>query len=538
MSKPTRAPKKPSACAAPREEKAEPAYLDTSTHTNEKEELDNGPYHEEQEGASAVTKPKSNEEPAMDHPVPTIQRADTPAPEMFASSEPRKSSPVVMGEGEPILPPPPKPRDVIILSSESPEPNDALAASTSPMLVKQDHEDVVESVAPAINQLAGTEIDNARVAPSVVPVAVNLPSSENSDQRSPIRLPTTRRRSGFSPPPSFQPRALRSNTEIPRRHNTDYALPTNIRDAFCSDEQPVLALPPPVPELESCSEEESLSPEDVWKQAVEDDSPPVVLHRIVNVSTAFRGLDDSDGRLICLSKLLHRSLKPREEIARDIAADYRDNALRLLDNLSTRHGQEKSDTLIAIRKTSRAAFSVFSGAGQDVAVLINGLRDMDVTHTSDALTRPALAEKLDIVARLCQRRLSNYVRNGSVEEDDASEPEDNLDGLADSYRLKLAGAVRRPDDQAPGDSSEVDSQVDEFIQRCLGGETRKARHTETRKSEKKSARNADEALEDFLDGILNRLQESKDGGSLDRAVARNVVDVSEASAMAEMDFLD
>jgi hypothetical protein len=163
---------------------------------------------------------------------------------------------------------------------------------------------------------------------------------------------------------------------------------------------------------------------------------------------------------------------------------------------------------------------------------------MDVTHTSDALTRPALAEKLDIVARLCQRRLSNYVRNGSVEEDDASEPEDNLDGLADSYRLKLAGVVRRPDDQASGDSSEVDSQVDEFIQRCLGGETRKARHTETRKSEKKSARNADEALEDFLDGILNRLQESKDGGSLDRAVARNVVDVSEASAMAEMDFLD
>jgi hypothetical protein len=97
-------------------------------------------------------------------------------------------------------------------------------------------------------------------------------------------------------------------------------LPTNIRDAFFSDEQPVLALPPPVPELESCSEEESLSPEDVWKQAVEDDSPPAVLHRIVNVSTAFRVLDDSDGRLICLSKLLHRSLKPREEIAREIVA--------------------------------------------------------------------------------------------------------------------------------------------------------------------------------------------------------------------------
>jgi hypothetical protein len=231
-------------------------------------------------------------------------------------------------------------------------------------------------------------------------------------------------------------------------------------------------------------------------------------------------------------------LKPREEIVRDIAADYRDNALRLLDNLNTRHAQEKSDTLIAIRKTSRAAFSVFSGAGQDIAVLINGLRDMDVTHTADALTRPVLAEKLDIVAKLCQTRLSNYIRNGSAEEDDASEPEDNLDGLADAYRLKLAGAVRRPDDQTHGDSREVVSQVDEFIQRCLGGETRKARHTETRKAEKRLARDADEALEVFLDGILNRLQESKGADSLGRVVARNVDDVSEDSAMADMDVLD
>jgi hypothetical protein len=284
-SKPIRAPKKPSARVAPREEKAEaePTYFHTTTHTNKKEELDDkGPHQKAHEGASAATQPKSNEEPRMDYPVPTIQREDTP--EMFASSEPRKSSPVVMGEGEPILPRPPKPCDVIILSSERPEPNDA---STSPMFVNQDHEGVTESVAPATNQFADTEIDNQRVAASVVPVAVNLPSSENSDKRLPIRLPTTRRRSGFTPPPSFQPRAQRSNTEIPRRHNTDYALPTNIRDAFFSDEQP--ALPPPVPELESCSDEESLSPEDIWKQAVEDDSPPAVLHRIVNVSTALRG---------------------------------------------------------------------------------------------------------------------------------------------------------------------------------------------------------------------------------------------------------
>lgn len=237
--------------------------------------------------------------------------------------------------------------------------------------------------------------------------------------------------------------------------------------------------------------------------------------------------------------MLHRSLKPREEIVRDIAADYRENALRLLDNLDTRHDQERSDTLFAIRKTSRAAFSVFSGAGQDVAILINGLRDMDVARTADALTRPALAEKLGAVARLCQMKLSSYVRKGQVEDDEGSELEDNLDGLADTYRLKLIGAVRRSDDRTLGDSSEVDSQVEEFIQRCLDGESRKTRYTETRKPEKRSARNADEALEVFLDGILNKLQENKDGANFDGAVALNAINVvSEGSVMADMDLLD
>lgn len=229
-------------------------------------------------------------------------------------------------------------------------------------------------------------------------------------------------------------------------------------------------------------------------------------------------------------------MKPREEIVRDIAADYRENALRLLDNLSARHGQEKSNMLVAIRKTSRDAFSVFSSAGQDVALLINGLRDMDVAHTADALTRPVLADKLDVVAGLFQTRLSNYARSGPFE-DDVSESGDNLDVLAETYRLKLDDATRRPDERAPGILSEVDSQVDEFIQRCLDGETRKARHTETKKPERRSARNADEALEVFLDGVLNKLGKDKAGSISDKGAARNVDDVvSEGSVMADIDF--
>ncbi|SPQ18515.1 71aec620-286c-486d-9373-900577735acb [Thermothielavioides terrestris] len=72
--------------------------------------------------------------------------------------------------------------------------------------------------------------------------------------------------------------------------------------------------PSPAPELLPGANNGASDPEEVWKQAVEDDTPPAVLHRIIT--------------------LLHRSLKPREEVVRDIAVEYQENALRLLDNLT------------------------------------------------------------------------------------------------------------------------------------------------------------------------------------------------------------
>jgi hypothetical protein len=142
-----------------------------------------------------------------------------------------------------------------------------------------------------------------------------------------------------------------------------------------------------------------------------------------------------------------------------------------------------------------------------MAVLINKLRDLDVTRTADALTRPVLSQKLDTVARLCQTRLNNYVRDESSGDDGASVLE-GLDVLAETYRLKLLDAVQRSDEQVAEASDGVDLRVDDFIKRCLRGENRKIQHTQVREPEK-PARNADEALEVLLDGILGTLQEDR-----------------------------
>lgn len=231
---------------------------------------------------------------------------------------------------------------------------------------------------------------------------------------------------------------------------------------------------------------------------------------------------------------LHRSMKSREDIVRDIAAEYQENALRLLDNLRARHDEEKTSTLAALRTTSRAAASVFSGAGQEMADLINNLQEMDAAHAADALTRPILALKLESVAQLCQARLESYA-DGKRGSDLATEPEDSLDGLAQTYQAKLFDALGKLDN-AVDHPNEVDSQVDEFITRCLSGETIEVQRVEVKKPVK-PAKNADDALlEVLLDGIMNTFQETA-GTSAQSNLGNAAVDADEDLEMADMDLL-
>jgi len=214
-------------------------------------------------------------------------------------------------------------------------------------------------------------------------------------------------------------------------------------------------------------------------------------------------------------------------VVRDIAADYQENALRLLGNLNTRHRQEQADTMASLRKASRDSFSVFSGAGQDMGVLLSRLREMDVNHTADTLMQPVLAHKLDAVTRLCQKRLDNCTENGALEDGSITDSEDSLDNLSETYRVRLCEAVRRSDDASdvPG---KANLQVDDFIMQCLRGETKKV-HRPQVKPPGKGVGNANAALEVFLDGIINTLQEK--GGRDDLIWAENAVDlVSEDSA--------
>ncbi|KAK3904520.1 hypothetical protein C8A05DRAFT_13617 [Staphylotrichum tortipilum] len=484
--KPARVPKKPAGRGSvPQETKvaAKSTSPATSESSDQVDESDIPPVQEQQDTTTAIAEPNSKKR-SPPEPVLEADHRDVVSP------PPPKPLPVASREPEPALPVVPKAQHVIILSSESDEDPFPPAGSTSPLFMARE-EPLISSGSPE--------------------AAVMVNSGISPSRGWQPRLPTRNTRIG--PAASFRSRTLPKHSAMPGLHGITHTFPAGIRDAFLSDEQPAANPPSPSPEVEAHPDEEGLCAGDMWEEAVDGGSLPAVLHKIIT--------------------RLHRSMKPREEVVREIVAEYHENALRLLDNLRVRHDHEKTSTLVGLQKASRAASSIFALAGQDLADLINSLQEMDVARTADALTRPILALKLESVAQLCQTRLEDYTI-GKPGGDLGTEPQDSLDGLAQTYQTKLFAAVGRNTAEGPND---VDAQVDDFITGCLSEEITEIRHTEVKKPVKsvKPARNADDALEVLLDGIMHTLQKTT-GTSAQSDLGNDVVD-EEDREIADIDLL-
>ncbi|KAK3309729.1 uncharacterized protein B0T15DRAFT_570447 [Chaetomium strumarium] len=405
----------------------------------------------------------------------TSSLVNTMTAEVFTFSNSPEASSSLLKEDEPVPSAIPQPLDVVNVSSTSGEEGDAPEKSASPLFISEDQVDTVTT--------------------GNLDILVTVKQGTDDDQRGPRRGPGTKTRLNLTTPAPSQTQPQVNEIGVHQQRGISDKLPSGLRDAFFSDEKPA-AVPSPLPEPGSWPETdgENINPEDIWKQTVGDDKPPEVLCRVVT--------------------LLHRSLKPKEEIIRDIASDYESNASRLLHNLNARHLEEKAETLAALRKALRAVFSVFSGAGLDMANHIENLRELEIAHAADTLRRPALAEKLDAVTRLCQTMLNSYCQEGplhsSITDDGASGKDEGLDNLEEAYRAKLLGAVQRSNSQALESHDEVSSQVHEYITRCLGGESKKT-HQVVAKKPGGPARTADEALEVLLNRMIGRMQQNGTG---------------------------
>ncbi|KAK4144871.1 uncharacterized protein C8A04DRAFT_11114 [Dichotomopilus funicola] len=460
-SKPSRTPKQPLAGDLPLE-------------TKRKVQPSNSAFGSKREGVprrgqiadNAVFVPEPNPSTKL---AQELTPEETKPRKTTASSGSPARSPALPREISPAHPGSPRSRDVITISSKSPVSvaSDAPAQLASPLFVEQMHETPAKMEPPeksAITMVVGPELGQG----SFIQRTLNG-----------ARLTT---------PPLFQICTTREDHKA-SRERPNHILPAAIRDAFLSDDHLAVDSPSPDPSEQPNTKEHSLSPGDTWKSVVEDTSSPKVLHRIVT--------------------LLHRSLKPKEDIIRDIASDFRRDALCLLDNLSLRHVEEQTNTSATLRSAYRAAFSGFANAAQTMQVQVEKLRRVDITQSVATGKRPPLAEKLEIVTNLCKAKLGGLVEGSAFDGDDTSR--NDPDSLADSYRNKLVDATRRANDKAVGDLGIAIAEADEFMQQCFRGGARKAQRTEMRKPDKPT-RDADEALGVFLDGIINTLQKQEDVG--------------------------
>ncbi len=258
-SKPTRVPKKHTGRKAPRGNKteAEPTYSDTIAHGGQEVELHIGSDQGGNKNASSNTKVKPHERPKT-----APEQSVTDSSQEFTSPRLPERSVVTSREHNSVLPAALRPLDIITVSSESEEGDDAPAGSTSPLFMEQCEQHALS--------------DDPGIAITVEP-------GIHSHQSLPIPSGVDHASFGLTPPPSLQPHALTKHTSMPQAPAAGHALPSNLREAFLSDEQLAISSSlTPVPE--SSSPEEGLRPEDIWKQAVDDSSPPAVMHRIVTVS--------------------------------------------------------------------------------------------------------------------------------------------------------------------------------------------------------------------------------------------------------------
>ncbi|EGS18983.1 uncharacterized protein CTHT_0056010 [Thermochaetoides thermophila DSM 1495] len=385
-----------------------------------------------------------------------------------SEADQRRSTSAFMNQFEPLLPkqklassPPILHTQVHkeIITTDTGENGDhGNECSTSPLLVDQDpaHTD---SKCPAVACLgnqpthraaAGSSAEKPDIKAAVLP-SIHLDNSSNTIRRSSERL-------------SKDPVAIKN-------------------DAVRSNAQPQDTSP--LPNLKDPSATDALAPEEMWRRAIDDDSPPLVLQRLTT---------------------------PKEEIVRDIAAEYEQNALRMIDNMSSRHWDEKEDMYNLLQQASRKALSIVVDAAFDIRTFTNRLQEVDLSQTTSILSKSGLADKLGVATRSFYQKVKHHTETGSIHDlmpddfnpvSDSESQSEVLDALATTYRLRLFDAMQHSDNQDPDSAQSMVKEVNDFIEKCLAGDIKKAARPEAKQKPKPATPlTIDEELEAALNSAM------------------------------------
>lgn len=162
-------------------------------------------------------------------------------------------------------------------------------------------------------------------------------------------------------------------------------------------------------------------------------------------------------------QMLHRALKPREEVFDDTVKDYLENSLLLLEQMSACHETERETTVVNHKVATETLYSLFNTAWQDVRNLQEQLQSFDISKILAATRKPAAGRKMLALNRLCDERLGRYIEQFSRATTEDEHPIPKKGNLVEVFKSQLLEQIGHSDASSTK-LQMIDAEADMFIE--------------------------------------------------------------------------
>ncbi|KAK4454561.1 hypothetical protein QBC34DRAFT_375069 [Podospora aff. communis PSN243] len=229
------------------------------------------------------------------------------------------------------------------------------------------------------------------------------------------------------------------------------------------------------------------APEAVWKQAIADDSPPIVLRNIVSI--------------------LHRSLKSKEDAIDDIAKEYHENALKLIKKLRYRHSLEKAESIEAHEKASRDILSAFAAAERDMKELTKEVKGLGLVEAEATVRHPGFIKKLGLICQLYEEKSKKPMPMAADKKgnEDSEDEQDEL--LVVEFQAKLGQGLMDAESGTERELEELYAKAQTLLRGsalCVEKHPRRKAVQDTSKQPKNTFY---DVMEGMFDSMINEMQQ-------------------------------
>jgi len=232
---------------------------------------------------------------------------------------------------------------------------------------------------------------------------------------------------------------------------------------------------------------------------------------------------------------LHRTLKSKEDAIGDVAREYRENALQLLDAMVSRHTSDRIESRDAHETASHGILRAFSVAETEMKDLVSRIRALEVRRAMTSVKHTAFLEKLDRVCSLYDAKLGKYAEDATVDEVADEELEDTGpqngnecdEAMVNDFCAALRNKTQQNDDATSSMLRKIHAEADRLLYGLPQDEGQEHRSASVEKPVKKVDDVLFEAWNVELDVILDREFET----GHDRNTAITAADVEGRAAV-------